>query len=75
MITLKRLNLVHINDVELKEKEMNRLFGGESCGCGCHQTSSQKDNGNSNWSYGYSQSSGGNVQCATWGDKKWSTNF
>lgn len=75
MITLKRLNLVHINDVELKEKEMNRLFGGESCGCGCNQTSSTYTNGRVNWNYGYSQSSGGNKICASWGEDTWGTKF
>lgn len=75
MKTLSKLKLTQINHVELREKEMNQLKGGESCGCGCHYTSSDFTNGNTNWNYGYSQSSGGNKQCASWGDIKWSEKF
>lgn len=75
MKTLSQIKLTEINDVQLKLQEMNLLLGGESCGCGCHGSSTKLTNGNTNWNYGYSQSSGGNVLCASWDFPIWDDDF
>lgn len=52
MKTLKKIKLNDLNDAELRDREMNALYGGRGCGCGCNYAdsggSSISDNGNAN---------------------------
>jgi natural product precursor len=75
MKKIKSLKLNQIEKISLEEREMNTLLGGECCGCGCHGPSSLEDNRNANWYAGYSQSQGGNVYCACWGDSEYLPHF
>lgn len=67
MKVLKKIKLNHLNDDELKKREMNNLRGGDKgCGCGCHYVdsngSSVVDNAEKNYEGGKT-SYGGDVIC------------
>ena len=75
---LQKLKLTQLNNVELRQDEMQHLIGAEACGCGCVGTSTTLDNGNANWTAGYSHSIGGeNKLCGVWGQNSrwWKVNF
>lgn len=53
MGTLKKIKLNNLLNVELQEKQMRELLGGQgdcsgSCACGCDGSSSTSDNRNAN---------------------------
>lgn len=73
---LTKLKLTQLNNVELRQDEMEHLIGAESCGCACKGPSTTIDNANANWYQGYSTSiGGGNKLCGTWWtDWEWNNN-
>lgn len=59
MKKLLKIKLNQLNKVELSERELNRLLGGENCcTCGC-VTSSSVDNNNANYNGNLYSPSGG----------------
>jgi natural product precursor len=71
MKKLSKLKLNVLSDINMRNREMNLVRGGNAsdcCGCGCNGSSSTYQNGNANSSYGYGQSYGGNKVCAYWYD-------
>ena len=62
MKKLSKIKLNHLNDDELKNREMNNLRGGRICGCGCNYA----DSGGSTTMY---NSPGGSKACYTEGKK------
>ena len=72
---LQKLKLTQLNNVALRQDEMEHLIGAESCGCGCHGPSGLLENGNANYFAGYSTSIGGdNKICAEQGEPNWRVN-
>lgn len=66
MKTLKKIKLNGLNEAELKDREMNGLYGGTACGCGCNYAgsggSSIQSNGNANFGIGSGGYSPGGCQ-------------
>lgn len=72
---LRKLKLTQLNNVALRQDEMEHLIGAESCGCGCHGPSSTENNALANFYEGYSTSiGGGNKMCAEHGAPYWTIN-
>lgn len=73
---VKKMKLTQLNNVEMRQNEMQYLIGAKSCGCGCHGSSNTHDNYSANWYKGYSTSiGGGNKRCASTGDEFSKDNF
>lgn len=73
---LQKLKLTQLNNVALRQDEMEHLIGAESCGCACYGPSGLLENGNGNYYKGYSTSiGGGNKICAEQGEKYWRVNY
>ena len=75
MKKLSKIKLNHLNDDELKNREMNNLRGGRICGCGCNYADSGGSttmyNGGANYKLGDDggYSPGGSKACYTEGKK------
>ena len=67
------IKLNQLDKVEMSKREQGLIIGGTCCGCGCHGPSSDDANYKANYYAGYSQSSGGNVVCASWGSSSTSS--
>lgn len=54
MKNVRKINLTQLNKVELSEKELNRLLGGNEhcCVCGCAGSSTAADNNVANYEGG-----------------------
>ena len=50
---LQKLKLTQLNNVELRQDEMEHLIGATSCGCACKGPSTTIDNANANWKQEY----------------------
>ena len=74
---LQKLKLTQLNNVELRQDEMEHLIGATSCGCACSGPSNTRDNGAANWERGIPYSKNGdNKVCGTWGQQSiwWKVN-
>lgn len=62
MKKLKKLNLHQLNQVEMDNRTMNMIRGGNNCGCGC-SPADKETNFDANWSKDL-YSPGGSVVCS-----------
>lgn len=64
MKTLKKIKLNDLNDAELKDREMNDLYGGRACSCSCSTPGGSASGGNGNGNYHIGPSGGHSVSGA-----------
>lgn len=62
MKKLEKLNLHQLNQVEMNDRTMNMVRGGNTCGCGCN-TVSKAENYEANWDKNL-YSPGGSIICS-----------